>query len=112
MKSFFSAITYPIKWVSQIFCECEKHGSKPSYARIFGAVDIIMIMRNGCYGKPIPDAWITVFWVLVGYQFLSKAIGPDGIKAILMRTAPLGVANPVLASSEPQKSVVQPPSNG
>lgn len=64
----------PFLWLAEIFTEADGNGGKASFSRVFGAVVIILSLRQGFYGKVIPAEWMTMFWVLVGYQLLSKAL--------------------------------------
>ena len=58
-------------WFSQIFSEADGKGS---FARAFGGFIISDIVYLANLGKTIPDPLLTMFWVLVGYQFLGKAL--------------------------------------
>ena len=80
-------ILYPIKWLSQALSEIDGNGGKASFSRILGTVNCIMIWRVAWLGKTVPDAWMTMFWVLIGYQLVSKTLGPNGLKLILGKTS-------------------------
>jgi len=67
-------IFIPITWVAQIFTEPDGNGGKASFSRVVGAFVIWNIIKLGNEGKPIPDSFLTMFWVLIGYSFLSKAL--------------------------------------
>ncbi len=74
-----------LKWLKEVFSEPDNgdKDGKVSFSRIFGATVLILIFVSGWRSKAIPPEWMTVFWVLIGYQFLSKALGPDGVKALI-----------------------------
>lgn len=65
---------YSIKWLAQIFTEADGNGGKGSFSRVFGGTIIITILRMAWIGKIVPEQLMTMFWVLVGYQMLSKAL--------------------------------------
>jgi hypothetical protein len=74
-----------MKWLREVFSEPDtddKQG-KISFSRVFGGAQLVLIFYTGFKGKVVPDAWMTVFWVLIGYQFASKALGPDGVRALI-----------------------------
>ena len=60
-----------IKWLFSIFTA---GGGKASFSRAFGGTVIIVVLRMAWLAKTIPDPLMTMFWVLVGYQLLSKAL--------------------------------------
>jgi hypothetical protein len=62
------------RWPLAVFTEPDGNGGKASFSRVFGAFVIIKIVAMAEAGKTVPEAMMTLFWVLVGYQLLSKAL--------------------------------------
>jgi len=60
-----------LAWPFQIFCESD---GKPSFSRVFGAYTIWKIIWLADQGKVIPDGMMSLFYVLVGYQLISKSL--------------------------------------
>ena len=69
-----------IKWFGQIFTEADGNGGKASFSRVAGAVviyKIIVLIESASPEQRInavPEQMMTMFWVLVGYQILSKTL--------------------------------------
>lgn len=50
---------------------------KPSHDRIMGTIVILNIIRLAVFEKIVPDALMTMFWVLIGYQAVSKVLAEN-----------------------------------
>jgi hypothetical protein len=87
----WSTLTSPIIWVSKIFTEADGNGGKASYSRVAGSIVIYNIIALVWREKPVPEVMETMFWVLVGYQLLSKTLNSmspavlDIAKAMLLK---------------------------
>ncbi len=67
----WTVLTAPIRFVAQALTESDGNGGKASYSRIAGTYVIYKIIELGGKDTGFME---TMFWVLVGYQFLSKAM--------------------------------------
>lgn len=78
LRSVVEAIYSPVQIVASFILDAHKesdgNGGKPSYSRIMGTVVIANIIRMALLEKDIPEALMTMFWVLVGYQLVSKIL--------------------------------------
>lgn len=64
-----------ILWLKQPFEEIDNNGQvKTSYARLFGSIVILVIIRLSILGVPIAGELMTLFYYLIGYQLLSKVL--------------------------------------
>lgn len=50
---------------------------KPSHDRIMGSIVILNIIRLALLEKVVPDALMTMFWVLIGYSAVSKILAEN-----------------------------------
>lgn len=63
-----------LAWPFYIFTEPDGNGGKASFSRVFGGIVIIFILMLAWREKVISEHLMEMFWVLVGYQLLSKAL--------------------------------------
>lgn len=50
---------------------------KPSHDRIMGTIVILNIIRLALLEKAVPEALMTMFWVLIGYSAVSKILAEN-----------------------------------
>lgn len=50
---------------------------KPSHDRIMGSIVILNIIRLALLEKTVPEALMTMFWVLIGYSAVSKILAEN-----------------------------------
>jgi hypothetical protein len=70
-----TTIKEAIKFVAKAWTESDSNGGKASFARIAGTFVIWHIVNLGYQStQHIPPEFMTMFWVLVGYQMVSKIL--------------------------------------
>jgi hypothetical protein len=74
LQSIKRGLIRVIKFFTAIFTEPDGNGGKASFSRVSGAFVIIKIVQLSEQGTPVNDAMLTLFWVLIGYQLLSKTL--------------------------------------
>lgn len=69
-----------IFWLSRAWSEQDGNGGKASFSRIAGTYVIIQIVLMSWVtvtvkdAPQVPEAMMTLFWVLIGYQLVSKIL--------------------------------------
>jgi hypothetical protein len=74
VESLYSPFEALVQFIAKAHTESDGNGGKPAHNRIMGTVVIMNIIRLALLEKPIPDALMTMFWVLVGYGLISKVL--------------------------------------
>lgn len=92
MKTISDFIGAIVAWIGGVFSEPD---GKPSFSRVFGAYVVYQIVSMAETGAPVSSEMMTVFWVLIGYQMVSKFT--PGIKVPGM---------PAVPGTEPATTVV------
>ncbi len=90
IEAAFDAAIAAIKFAAQIFTEPDSANGKPSFGRVTGTYVIIKIVELADAGKVIPEAMMTLFYVLVGYSLMSKLSPPvlDVVKTWMQKGTP------------------------
>jgi len=73
-RTIYEPIEALVQFILKAHTETDGNGGKPSYSRIMGTVVIANIIRMALLEKEIPEQLMTMFWVLVGYQLVSKIV--------------------------------------
>jgi hypothetical protein len=97
----FLQVIAATKWLAGIFTEPDGNGGKASYARVAGSVVIYNIIAMVWKGVAVPEIMETMFWVLVGYQLLSKTLNS-------MSPAVLAIAQGMLLKIQAPKPAEEP----
>lgn len=69
MKTITNFIGAIFTWIGGVFSEPD---GKPSFSRVFGSYVVYQIVSMAETGAPVSSEMMTVFWVLIGYQMVSK----------------------------------------
>jgi hypothetical protein len=78
IRGTFEQIFIPVQsffqFIAKAHTEADGNGGKPSYSRAIGTVVVLNILRLALLEKVIPEQLMTMFWVLIGYQLISKVL--------------------------------------
>ncbi len=68
----------PIEIVFNFLVDAHRgRDGKPSHDRIMGTMVILNIIRLALLEKTVPEALMTMFWVLIGYSAVSKILAEN-----------------------------------
>jgi hypothetical protein len=93
----WNIITAPIVFIADLFKEADSNGGKASFSRVAGAYvvyKIVMLVEMAPHDQralAVPEAMMTMFWVLIGYAIVSKILSSlspavlDIFKAMLLK---------------------------
>lgn len=72
---FLMLIKDLLVFIGKAWTEADGNGGKASFSRIAGTYIILQIVNIGYMaGRAIPPEWMTMFWVLIGYQIVAKIL--------------------------------------
>jgi hypothetical protein len=80
-QKLWATIIAPLKFVAGLFTESDGNGGKPSISRVLGTYvtyKIVMLIEVAQVSDrllSVPPQLMTLFWVLIGYQMISKLLG-------------------------------------
>jgi hypothetical protein len=72
ISEVYLVIESVIRFLGKSLTEEDGNGGKPSFSRILGTIDTIIIIRMGMKGFEPSVAMMTIFWVSIGYAMLSR----------------------------------------
>ena len=95
-----------LQWIAKAWSEADNNGGKASFSRIAGTFVIINIVYMSWEKPVVPEAMMTLFWVLIGYQLVSKILNS-------LSPAVLDIAKSLLLKvGVPIKPELQQPTGG
>lgn len=70
-----TAMKEAIIFIAKAWTEADGNGGKASFSRLMGTICIYNIINLGYMaGQTIPAEWMTMFWVLIGYQTIARIL--------------------------------------
>lgn len=87
----------PVKFIAQLFTEADGNGGKASFSRVLGTYVVFKIIYLteiapiADRANAVSEQLMTLFWVLIGYQIISKILSSlspavlDIVRAMLLK---------------------------